>query len=250
MSWRAIQDSVATSESLAALNDFEERLFWRLVAKSDAWGRLPGSPRKIKALCAPLVARATETRITEALDGLENHGRLTRYEVEGRPYCQLVDFDENQPRDAIGNSRGRYQSQIPPPGRIKSGQARSGPAESESESENKNKTAKAVSSDDVHRIFDVWVEARGKARARLTEGRRTKIKARLRHFPAAELIRAIKAVALDPWEDRPRHDDLTVIFRNDEQVERFLGFADSPPENGRRGLTAAEILALPAEEMH
>lgn len=86
----------------------------------------------------------------------------------------------------------------------------------------------AASAADVQRIFDHWKAARGKTRATLTENRRSKIKARLRDFSADELTRCIDGVALDPWEDRPRHDDLTVVLRNSEQVEKFLSFHDQP----------------------
>ncbi|MBI3936381.1 MAG: hypothetical protein HY323_05345 [Betaproteobacteria bacterium] len=92
----------------------------------------------------------------------------------------------------------------------------------------------------VQEVFARWLLARAKpVRTKLTEGRRDKIKARLRTFPASELIRAIEAVALDPWDERPRYDDLTIIFRSDEQVEKFLALADKQsalvcPECGER----------------
>lgn len=101
----------------------------------------------------------------------------------------------------------------------------------------------------VHRIYEHWRTARGKTSGRydkLSPTRRQKITARLREFPADELIRAIDAVALDPWPDRPRHDDLTVIFRSREQTERFLELADG---NGRE-LTKEEAVRQHLDRLH
>lgn len=78
---------------------------------------------------------------------------------------------------------------------------------------------------EVQKIYDHWRNTRAKKDvrySRISEGRRRKIMARLREFTSEELIQAIDAVALDPWEDRPRHDDLTIIFRSQEQVDKFL----------------------------
>jgi uncharacterized phage protein (TIGR02220 family) len=95
--------------------------------------------------------------------------------------------------------------------------------EREKEKEINPSVANATS---VKEIFDYWAEKRNKQRSRLTENRRKKIRARLREFTSEELKRCIDGVALDPWEDRPRHDDLTIIFRSQEQVEKFLALSD------------------------
>jgi hypothetical protein len=84
--------------------------------------------------------------------------------------------------------------------------------------------------DDVRKVFDHWLKARAKpSRTRLTDNRRRRIKARLKTFSADELTQALDAVALDPWEERARHDDLTQLFRNDEHVEKWLSLKDNPP---------------------
>lgn len=74
-------------------------------------------------------------------------------------------------------------------------------------------------------VYDHWRHARGRTSPRyrrISPKRREKIQARLREFTADELIRVIDAVAVDPWPDRARHDDIPVIFRSREQVDRFL----------------------------
>ena len=95
---------------------------------------------------------------------------------------------------------------------------------------------------EIQRIYDHWRQERGKKDKRydrLSDNRRKKIQARLREFSADELTRAIGAVALDPWDDRPRHDDLTILFRNREQVDKFLAFADEAETKAAKKATLA-----------
>lgn len=81
----------------------------------------------------------------------------------------------------------------------------------------------------ANRIYAHWRAERGKHRSSydvMSPARRKKIEQRLREFSEADLLRAISAVALDPWPERKRHDDLTVILRSREQVDRFLEMAE------------------------
>lgn len=83
------------------------------------------------------------------------------------------------------------------------------------------------------RIYDHWRAARGKTRSTydtMSTERRRKIAARLKEFTEAQLIQAIDGVGRDPWPDRSKHDDITVIFRSREQVERFLEMGDAPSD--------------------
>ncbi len=101
---------------------------------------------------------------------------------------------------------------------------------------------------EVQTIYDHWRAKRGRTRSSydtISPARRVKIQARLKEFSAADLMLAIDGVAKDPWPDRGQHDDLTVIFRSQEQTERFLEMATSngngskvsPQEQARRWVT-------------
>lgn len=96
-------------------------------------------------------------------------------------------------------------------------------------SENLGANAPApIPSIDVQRVYDHWREARGKTRAnyeRMSDGRRKKIQARLREFSVDDLCRAIDGIAHDPWPDRAMQDDITIVFRSTEQVDKFLELA-------------------------
>jgi hypothetical protein len=105
---------------------------------------------------------------------------------------------------------------------------------SEEKESSKSVVDLSIDSGAVRRIYDHWRRVRGKTRSnyeKISPGRRDKIKARLKDSTEEELLAAIDGVARDPWPERPMHDDLTVIFRNREQVDRFLAFA-APNGNG------------------
>ena len=93
-------------------------------------------------------------------------------------------------------------------------------------------------SSQVATVYECWRTERGKSDpryGRISKNRQTKIRARLSDgFSVDELCDAIRGVARDPWEDRPRNDDLLVIFRNREQVEKFLALCS--PNGAGAGL--------------
>lgn len=117
MAWRAINDTVGHSESLAAVSDLAERIYWRLLAHSDAYGRIPASPSKTRAMCFPLLNVSSQD-VGEALSELEQVKRILAYEVDGLAAIQLTAFEENQPKEFI---RRRGASRLPECPTLKSG---------------------------------------------------------------------------------------------------------------------------------
>lgn len=85
-------------------------------------------------------------------------------------------------------------------------------------------------SSDLQKVYDHWRTKRGRSRSnydKISDKRRLKIGCRLREFSADELCTAIDNLQFDPWPDRAMFDDITVIFRCQEQVEKFLDMADT-----------------------
>lgn len=117
MAYRAIVDTVGHSESLSKVSDLAERLYWRLLAHSDAHGRVPGSPSKTRAMCFPLLD-VTHEDVGEALGELEEVERIWMYEVDGVKTIQIVAFDDNQPKEFL---RRRGTSRLPESPTFKSG---------------------------------------------------------------------------------------------------------------------------------
>ena len=112
MAWRAIQDTVGSSTTLASIDADTERLYWRLLAHSDSHGRLDGDIRKVRAVCIPLLTDVTDAELAESLIALEKVGRILLYETDGRLVILIADFEDNQPPELL---RKRGKSRLPDP---------------------------------------------------------------------------------------------------------------------------------------
>jgi hypothetical protein len=84
---RFIRESALTSESVAQLSDFAERLFWRLTTVADDFGWFVANPAVIQGRTMPLVNGITPKKIFAALQELENAGAVAPYESEHRFYA-------------------------------------------------------------------------------------------------------------------------------------------------------------------
>ena len=92
---RILKDSICRSDTIDKLTWFEEVLFYRLIVACDDYGRFDGRPAIIKGTCFPLKDITNKT-IGDALDKLSTVGLVRGYEVQGRPYLQLVTWDNHQ----------------------------------------------------------------------------------------------------------------------------------------------------------
>ncbi len=240
-----MHDSVSSSRSLASLSDAGERLFWRILAQTDASGRMRGEPVKVRASCAPML-EWTDALVAELLTELQVACRIQVYGENGDLYLQVIDFERWQTRPL----RNRGVSRFPdPPEWTTSGPLVVTSVTDRTRQEKKNVNGQeasplvaekpATDTGQVRLIYEHWRSERGKVSNRyvkISEARKRKIQTRLREFSVDELLLAITNVANDPWPDRPSHDDLTVIFRSREQVERFLEM----PALSANGTPAAE----------
>jgi hypothetical protein len=105
VTWRAIQDYSTESETLDSLSDFGERLFWRVLARTDSWGRMRGDVTRVKKACLPGLERSSE-EIEAALAELETAGLISLYAADGVTLLQVVNFDEHQPSE-LTRRRGK-----------------------------------------------------------------------------------------------------------------------------------------------
>jgi len=85
-----------------------------------------------------------------------------------------------------------------------------------------------VDDDDVKAVFDHWTTVTKRPRARLTGGRRKKIRSRLKEFSVTQLRAAIDVAAADPFwggeENRTnaRQDQIERVLASTERVEGFV----------------------------
>lgn len=92
---RIIKESICVSDSIDSLSWFEEVLFYRLIVVCDDYGRFDGRIPIIKGKCFPL-KDLRNGDIEKALDKLSAVGMVEKYEVQGRPYLQLIAWERHQ----------------------------------------------------------------------------------------------------------------------------------------------------------
>ncbi len=103
-----MHDTVSSSRSLASLSSDAERLFWRILAQTDSWGRMRGEPIKVRVTCVPMLDWDDDL-VAALLDELQDAGRVAVYDDGADVFLQVVDFDRNQPE----SSRRRGTSKFP-----------------------------------------------------------------------------------------------------------------------------------------
>ncbi len=89
--------------------------------------------------------------------------------------------------------------------------------------------------DPVNTVFNNWKTILEHPKAVLDGKRRTKIKQALKAHPVADLKKAFQGCSLSPFHmgdnDRlQRYDDIALILRDAGQIEKFMNYADHPPQ--------------------
>lgn len=92
---RILKESITTSEQIDLLTPFEETFFYRLIVKTDDYGRYDGRPKILRAALFPLKEVALED-ISNALNTLQRVGLIKLYVVDDRPYIELTGWERNQ----------------------------------------------------------------------------------------------------------------------------------------------------------
>ncbi|MDW8006447.1 MAG: hypothetical protein RMJ05_06980 [Thermomicrobium sp.] len=103
---RNLKPGFFKNESLAELPPLTRLLFQGLWCLADRRGRLEDRPKRIKAEVLPY----DDWDVDAALDALAERGFIVRYEIEGRRYIQVVNFERHQTPHVR-----EPESSIPPP---------------------------------------------------------------------------------------------------------------------------------------
>lgn len=96
MSNRILKESICVSDTIDELSWFEEVLFYRLIVNCDDYGRFDGRVNIIKNRLFPLKDGLTAKAVKDGINRLSTVGLVTLYEFEGRPYLQLVTWNDHQ----------------------------------------------------------------------------------------------------------------------------------------------------------
>jgi hypothetical protein len=93
---RMINKSISISEQVNGLPTlFDKLLFTWMIPHSDDFGRMPGSPPKLKALVVPMLEVKLKD-VEQALQNMHTAGLIIWYEVDGDKYIQFPNFENHQ----------------------------------------------------------------------------------------------------------------------------------------------------------
>lgn len=93
---RMVSKSISISERVNLLPDiFDMLLFTWLIPHTDDFGRLTGSPAKVKALVVPMLDKTIKD-IEQSLQRQHDAGLIVLYEVDGDKFIQIVNFEKHQ----------------------------------------------------------------------------------------------------------------------------------------------------------
>lgn len=93
---RMISKSISISEKINELPDiFDMLLFTWMVPHTDDFGRMTGTPIKVKALVVPMLDKSAR-EVSESLKRLHDQELIIWYEVDGDKFIQIINFDKHQ----------------------------------------------------------------------------------------------------------------------------------------------------------
>ncbi|SPY16938.1 putative prophage replication protein O [Paenibacillus polymyxa] len=93
---RMISKVISISEKVNELPDiFDMLLFTWMIPHTDDFGRLAGSPAKVKALVVPMLDKLVSD-VKESLHRLQSAGLIEWYEADGQKVVQVVNFEAHQ----------------------------------------------------------------------------------------------------------------------------------------------------------
>lgn len=106
--YKALDESVSTSEKLAAISDFAFRVWACGLARSDIVGRIDAKTRQFRALCLPLVS-CDDAQVDGAINELAEAGLLHLYDVGAHRYAIYHNHKVHNPgMSNLRNQRSRY----------------------------------------------------------------------------------------------------------------------------------------------
>lgn len=106
---RSLKPEFATSEAIAALDKVVRLHFAMLWTYADDEGRGVDNSRLIKAALWPLDDDVGHDEVEAWQQQLADHGRILRYEVDGRRYFEVRNWHDHQ------HPQKPKESQLPPP---------------------------------------------------------------------------------------------------------------------------------------
>ena len=93
---RLIKESICTSDTINELNWYQEVCFYRLITVCDDYGRMDARLPILKGRMFALKEDLRAGEIGKALAALEKAGLIRTYQVKGKPYLQVLTWNDHQ----------------------------------------------------------------------------------------------------------------------------------------------------------
>ena len=244
-----VQRGELAATRLHGLSAAADSFYWRLLIGSDPYGRHRAEVPFLQANL--LYGAAASKQVPKALLELIAAGIVRLYECDGQEWLQIIDYDERLSDHTIAN---RPDPDSPAPPAEENPIFRSEPIEGGAVVYQEilldgKAVANAVASnvvplkpvakpvsDDVQEVFDHWAKLEegtgGIKGAKLTDGRRKRITARLKEGYTVEQLKAcVNGYLTDPFYlgtkqgSKTRYTGLDTIFQSGERVERGVAMA-------------------------
>ena len=101
---RILKESICKSDQIDELGWFEEVFFYRLLVNCDDYGVMDARPKILKADLFPLKEISLDM-IDAAIDKLVQIGLAKTYEVDRKPYIQVIKWSDHQ---RVRESKHKY----------------------------------------------------------------------------------------------------------------------------------------------
>ena len=166
---RLIKESLCYSEKIAALSDFEFRVWIGLILQADDLGHGDARPAIIKGRVFPLRERVAQKDIESAILTLAAHSCVSLYEIDGKPYYSFPKWAEHQ---RVRNVKPKYplppETDGLPQSAASCGNLRpeSNPIQSESNTESESESESNVRARSFDRFWSAYPRKVGKEAAR------------------------------------------------------------------------------------
>lgn len=112
MTYRCLHDDVPHSRTLGRLTDASERLYMRILAVTDPWGRVTGDLDKLRLVAIPSLPW-DDDKLHRAILELERSGAIDRYSTDDVWVIQVVNFDERQLVTKMKRAPSRFPNRTP-----------------------------------------------------------------------------------------------------------------------------------------
>lgn len=154
--------------------------------------------------------------------------------LNGEKYRNKMSLDERREYKRIKQRGYRERERVESCGQ-------SGPQLTHTETDTDTDTKKTPSSskldsphDLVKTVFNDWKKTLNHPKAVMDSKRTTKIKQALETYSQDDLKKAFRGCSLSPFhmgdnDRKQKYDDITLILRDAEHIERFMNYADHPP---------------------